>query len=185
MILGSTEEIEAAKAILEGIPLLKNMVEAKARILLQDAIDKEHLKVDILYLGNRVWSRRKILQNLKRIMEKGALYSNKCVKCVRSGDKLSLPAVPDNFKPVLSRYFYDFLIFCCGSEAHYNLAGWIGSYPTVEDLKQFFRKNEYGKPVSEWIPAWKTDALRIVEDVERTLSPFQSFMKAKRKERSH
>jgi hypothetical protein len=181
MILGNTEDdIEKAKGVLEKIPHLKD--QPKARILLQDAIDENHLKADVLYLGNRVWSRKKILNNLERIIEKGTLYGNKRVSWVRNGKNLCLPATPDDFKPVLSNYFYEFLTLCCGSMTHYSLAGWIGIYPTVEDLKRFFQKNEHGKPVSEWIPTWKTDAKRIVEDIERTLYPFRSYVKAKRQE---
>lgn len=181
MILGNTEDdIEKAKGVLEKMPRLKD--QPKARILLQDAIDENHLKADILYFGNRVWSRKKILNNLERIMEKRTLYGNKRVSWVRNGKMLCLPATPDDFKPVLSKYFYEFLTLCCGSMTHHSLAGWIGIYPTVEDLKRFFQKNEHGKPVSEWITTWKTDVKRIVEDIERTLYPFRSYVKAKRQE---
>jgi len=163
---------------------LDNMTEAQARIVIQDAIDEYTIDASILYRGNQIWSRKRIVQNLKRIIERGQLYGNKRVKWLRVGSMLCLPAVPQDFKPILSEYFYNFLTLCCGSIAHYNRAGWIGIYPTVEDLKRFFMKNEHGKPVSEYIPTWKTDAKRAVEDIERLLYPFRSYVKAKQKEES-
>jgi len=181
-ILGSPKQLEKALGVLETMePLLKNLGEAQARLMIQDAIDEHHLNASILYKGNRVWSRRKILRNLERIMEKGTLYGNKRVRWLRLGSMLTLPATPADFKPILSKYFYEFLTLCCGSSAHYNLAGWIGIYPTLEDLKRFFQKNEHGKPVSEWIPEWKADAKRIVDDIERMLYPFRSYMKSRQK----
>jgi len=183
-ILGSPKQLEKAQNILETMqPLLKTLGEAQTRLMIQDAIDENHLNASILHKGNRVWSRRKILRNLERIIEKGTLYGNKRVKWLRVNDSICLPETPANFKPVLSKYFYEFLTLCCGSSAHYNLAGWIGIYPTLEDLKSFFQKNEHGKPVSEWIPEWKADAKRIVDDIERTLYPFRSYIKSRQKQK--
>jgi len=181
-ILGSPKQLEKARSIIDALqPLLKT--EAQARLMIQDAIDEHHLNASILYKGNRVWSRRKILRNLERIMEKGALYrdKNKRVRWLRVSDTICLPKTPANFKPILSKYFYEFLILCCGSSAHYSREGWIGIYPTLEDLKSFFQKNEHGKPVSEWIPEWKADAKRIVDDIERMLYPFRSYVKSRQK----
>jgi len=183
LVMGQKEDIEKAKNVLGNIPLLRNKTEPEARIAIQDKIDEYHLNAVILFKGNQVWSRRRVLNNLKRIVEKGTLYGgNGRVRWIRCGDMLCLPATPKNFKPVLSDYFYQFLIMCCGSSAHYSRAGWIGIYPKLEDLKRFFQRNEQDKQVSDWIPAWKTDALRIVEDIERTLYPFRSYLKAKQKE---
>jgi len=178
-ILGNQKDVEKAKAALDKLDLPPR--EDKARILIQDVIDKYRLNVSILYKGNRVWSRRKILNNLERIMEKGTLYGNKRVRWLRLGSMLCLPATPADFKPMLSDYFYEFLTLCCGSIAHYNKAGWIGVYPTLEDLKNFFLKNEYGKPVSESIPSWETDVKRIVEAIEQKLFPFRTYVKSKQK----
>jgi len=181
-ILGSPKQLKKARSIIDTLqPLLKT--EAQARLMIQDAIDEHHLNASILYKGNRVWSRRKILRNLERIMEKGALYGdkNKRVRWLRLGNMHVLPATPAHFKPILSKYFYEFLTLCCGSSAHYSRAGWIGIYPTLEDLKRFFQKNERGKPVSEWIPEWKADAKRIVDDIERRLYPFRSYVKSRQK----
>jgi len=181
-ILGSPEQLKKARSIIDALqPLLKT--EAQARLMIQDAIDEHHLNASILYKGNRVWSRRKILRNLKRIMENGALYKdkNKRVRWLRISDTICLPKTPANFKPILSKYFYEFLTLCCGSSAHYSREGWIGIYPRLEDLKSFFQKNEHGKPVSEWIPEWKADAKRIVDDIERILFPFRNYVKSRQK----
>lgn len=182
-ISGNAQQIAKAKMVLE--PMLKRlevMTEAQARMVIQDTIDGQGLGASILYKGNQVWSRRKIILNLKRIMARGQLYGNKRVRWMRVNNSVCLPSVEKGFKPILSQYFYDFLTLCCGSKAHYNRAGWIGIYPTLDDLKRFFMKNEHGKPVSEYIPEWKTDAKRIVEDIERMLYPFRSYMKAQQKE---
>jgi len=178
-ILGDKKGIQKVKDVLDNLDLPP--LENKARIVIQDVIDEHHLNVSILYRGNRVWSRRKILNNLERIIEKGTLYGNKRVRWLRLGSMLYLPATPADFKPVLSNYFYEFLTLCCGSIAHYNKAGWIGIYPTLEDLKQFFLKNEHGKPVSEYIPPWETDVKRIVNDIERRLFPFRTYVKSQQK----
>jgi len=69
----------------------------------------------------------------------------------------------------LSDYLYKFLSLSCGSIAHYNKQGWIDVYPTVYDLRLFFVENEYGKRVLDTIPTWKTDAHRIVEEIEQIL----------------
>jgi len=69
----------------------------------------------------------------------------------------------------LTDYLYKFLSLSCGSIAHYNKYGWIACYPTVYDLKQFFRRNEFGQRVLRYIPIWKTDAQVIVKEVEREL----------------
>lgn len=179
-LLGCKKELAKAKAVLNKL-MLKNLQEDQARIVIQDAIDEHRLNASILYKGNRVWSRTKILNNLERIMEKGTLYGNKRVRWLRLGSNLCLPATPQDFKPVLSEYFYEFLSLNCGSIAHYSRAGWIGIYPTLEDLKRFFLKNEHGKPVSQWIPPWKTDVKRIVDDIERRLYPFRSYVKSRYK----
>jgi len=180
-ILGSQKELEKAKAVLDKLDLPPR--EDKTRIVIQDAIDEHRLNASILYRGNRVWSRTKILNNLERIIEKGTLYGNKRVRWLRLGSMLCLPATPADFKPILSDYFYEFLIHCCGSIAHYNKAGWIGIYPTLEDLKRFFLKNEYGKPVSDYVQSWETDVKRIVDDIERRLYPFRTYVKSQQKQK--
>jgi hypothetical protein len=155
------------KDITEAIAILKqhnpeNMKEAEARLLIQRLIDEHHLKASILVNGNTVWSKDRILKNLEKMMKCGTLYN------------------PDQKKPpVLSRYFYQFLHLDCGSIAHYDIHGWIHKYPTIEHLKKFFKNNEFGKPVRDWIPPDKADAKAIVQAIEMRLFPFETYLKTR------
>jgi hypothetical protein len=182
-ILGNPKQVARAENVLKPmLARLGNLNVVQARLIVQDVIDAKTLYASILYRGHQVWGRKRIILNLKRIIVRGQLYSNNRVKWMRVNSSICLPAVPDDFKPILSQHFYHFLIMCCGSKQHYSRAGWIGIYPTLADLKRFFMKNEYGKQVSDYIPDWKSDALRVVEDIERLLYPFRSYIKAKAQE---
>jgi hypothetical protein len=180
-ILGNKKAVDKAQDALKKIANLDKMTEGNARLRMQQAIDENHLTASILYRGNRVWSKVRILRNLDQIIAKGTLYGNKRVRWMKLGSMLTLPATPQDFIPILSDYFYGFLHLNCGSIAHYDKAGWIGHYPTLDDLKQFFLKNEHGKRVIEWIPAWKTDVRNIVEAIEVRLFPLQSYVRWKQK----
>lgn len=138
------------------------MKEPGVRLQAQELIDKHHLKASILINGNAVWSKTRVLTNLNRIMKNGTLYNEDQKK-----------------PPILSHYFYQFLHQVCGSTAHYNIHGWIHKYSTIEHLKRFFKKNEFGERVLDWIPKWRTDARVIVEEIEKKLFPFESYMKTR------
>lgn len=148
-LYGAKKEKERAERILSTLDL-ENLSEGKARLKIQEKIDSETLKASILFDGNSVWSQKKIIRNLKQIIKKGTLYR-------------------DRETPLLTKYFYNFLHLCCGSIAHYSIHGWIYEYPTVEALRNFFRRNEFGKRVLDHIPVWKTDAIEIVKEIERLL----------------
>lgn len=165
-IRGSKKDRETAAKRIQEIEGLLDMHEGQARLAIQKVIDERGLKASILYTGNGVWSRRKILSNLRRIKKAGILYDKDKPNYVPIGSLLRMPVVKYT---ILSDYFYAFLHLCCGSIAHYNKAGWVAHYPTIEDLKEFFLKNEYGKRVIDWIPGWKTDVKEIVMDIEREL----------------
>lgn len=181
---GNYKKLQKAKQKLTPVLNIINTLDEKAaRIAIQDAIDEFQISTSVMYRGHLVWSRRKIMQNLDQIIAQKQLYtSKKKVKWMRMNKDIYLPLVPKDFKPILSDYFYEFLTIVCGSRPHYNKAGWIGLYPTLEDLKRFFQKNEYGKAVSEYVPAWKTDAHRIIRDIELKLFPFKSYIKASKRE---
>ena len=143
-IYGNKQQIQQAEIILlKNIPDLPVLSESSARIKLQEAIDYENIRADILFDGNSVWSKKKILRDIKKIKKYGMQK--------------------------LSDYLYKFLSLSCGSIAHYNKYGWIATYPTIQDLRNFFRKNEFGERVLTHLPVWKTDAQRIVEAVEQEL----------------
>ena len=159
---GSEKDIAKAAAIINRHRSLKRLPESKARLKIQGLIDKHSLKAAILVNGNTVWSKRRILTNLQRIMKHDTLYN-----------------LDQEKPPILSHYFYQFLHQTCGSIAHYDIHGWIHKYPRVEHLKEFFKKNEFGKRVLEWIPEWKTDAVEIVKEIESMLYPFETYMKTR------
>ena len=159
---GSEKDIAKAVAIIKRHKSLKRMSEPRARLKIQGLIDKHNLKASILVNGNTVWSKKRILNNLRRILKHGTLYN------------------PEQEKPpILSHYFYQFLHLVCGSIAHYDLHGWIHKYPTIIELKQFFKKNELGKRVLDFIPGSQTDAHAIVQEIETLLFPFETYMKTR------
>jgi len=159
---GSERDISRATTVINQEKDLAHLSEAKARLKIQELIDKHQLKASILVNGNTVWSKKRILANLRRIMKSGTLYNEDQKK-----------------PPILSQYFYQFLNQSCGSIAHYDIYGWIHKYPTINHLKRFFKKNEFGKRVLDDIPEWKTDARAIVEAIERMLFPFDTYMKTR------
>lgn len=163
-IFGSRKHIEEAEKALEVIDKEVLKSEPEARLEIQQLIDDNKLKADILYDGNIVWSYNKIIRNIKQIKKKGVLgYAG----YVQTGSMMRVPE--NNTKPVLSDYLYEFLHLSCGSIAHYSKPGWIVEYPSAEDLKGFFQHNEFGQRVLEYLPDWKTDAKRIVYTIETIL----------------
>jgi len=172
-IRGSKKDVEKAETVLKTIPDLESLPEPKARLEIQRLIDEQGLNASILFDGNTVLSKNRILQNLEQIVQHGTLYNKKKPRLIPIGSLLRMPVVGDC---ILSDYFYNFLHLDCGSIAHYNKQGWVTEYPTVEDLKAFFKKNEHGKRVLDWIPGWMTDAKLIVEAIEAHLFPFEHYI---------
>lgn len=144
-IYGSNKEITIAEEIITAkLPELPNMDERQARIALQRLIDNKKIKASILINGNSVWSYDRIIKDIKKVKK--------------------------NEMQAMSKYLYSFLHLATGSIAHYSLPGWVETYPTIEHLKQYFRQNEFGQRVLTYIPRWKTDAIRIIEEIERILN---------------
>ena len=143
-LFGNKKTIEETEIILlKNIPQLPTLSESQARIRIQETIDHENIKADILFDGNSVWSKKKILRDIKKVKKYGMKK--------------------------LSDYLYQFLSLSCGSIAHYNKFGLIACYPTIQDLRIFFRRNEFGERVLSHLPVWKTDAQVIVESIEKEL----------------
>lgn len=143
-IYGASYDVELAEELIEKFyPKLEDMDEPQARIELQSLIDTENLKADILFRGNGVYSFDKIIKDVRRVKKNGM--------------------------EAMTNRLYKFLHLCCGSIAHYNKQGWIETYPTIEDLRNFFRSNEFGQRVLDYIPSWKTDVKRIVKEIESIL----------------
>ena len=143
-IYGNKISIEEAEIILlKNLPQLPTLSESSARLKIQEVIDHENIRANILFDGNSVWSKKKILRDIKKVKKYGM--------------------------EKLSDYLYKFLSLTCGSIAHYDKFGWIACYPTLSDLRQFFRTNEYGQRVLIYLPVWNTDAQAIVKEVEQEL----------------
>ncbi len=126
VLYGSFKDVDFAEKTIYDSPeynqLDENYDENTYREVLQKIIDDNKLKADILFNGNRVWSKNKIIRNIKTIIKHNDM--NK-----------------------MNKYLYHFLSLSCGSIAHFDKYGWIQNYPTVEHLKQFFVKNEFGERV--------------------------------------
>ena len=150
VLYGSFKDIDfAEKTIYDSTAYSEtdeNSSENTYREVLQKIIDDNKLKADILFNGNRVWSKNKIIRNIKTIIKHNDM--NK-----------------------MNKYLYQFLSLSCGSIAHYNKNGWIDTYPTVEHLKRFFIKNEFGERVLTYLPAWEYDAYVIVVEIEKLFWP--------------
>ena len=58
-LYGSKKQIREAEIILiKNIPQLPTLSESQARLRIQDCLDFESVKVDILFDGNSVWSKK-------------------------------------------------------------------------------------------------------------------------------
>jgi hypothetical protein len=154
---GSEKDVTKAIAILKRCKNLENMKEVSLRLLIQRLIDEHDLKATIFVNNTVVWSKAKIITSLEEIMKNGngTLYK-------------------------LSQYFYQFLTQECGSTAP-SPEAFVSKYGTVEHLKGFFKQNEFGKKVSDWVVKERTDVRKIVEAIEQRLFPFQSYLQAKEK----
>jgi len=143
-LYGSKKDTDTAEELIERFfPKIADLSEGAARIELQSLIDTEPVKADILFDGNGVYSKKKIIRDIKRVKKNG-------MQSMTNG-------------------LYEFLHLCCGSIAHYNKGGWIDTYPTIEHLRSFFKSNEFGQRVLNHVPHWKTDVKEIVKEIENIL----------------
>jgi hypothetical protein len=144
-IYGSAKAIEVAKTELEQ-HLPKRLFEENepaARRIIQSLTDDHNIKATILWDGNRVWSKKRILRDFRMIMRHGM--------------------------NALTDYLYEFFHLCCGSIAHYNKQGWICEYPDIEALRSFFERNEFGTNVLAHQPGWASDRIEIIREVDQLL----------------
>lgn len=163
VLSGTTEQVKRARKLLspvvqvsQKLPLSCSLSDGEIRIALQDLIDECHIKALVVHKGHRVWSRKRIMNNLQQIRNKGT--------------------------EGLGNYFYEYIKTVCGVKTNYfNRKAWIAAYPTVDAFGAFFLRNEFGQNVIEYIPEWKADARRIAADIERALHPFASYVRNKRK----
>jgi len=147
VIYGSKKDIDTARKALDDINLEDN--EGNDRLKIQKSIDDFNLKAIILYDGNGVWSYRKVLRDFNKLLKS-------------KPDKLK-----DYGEYCLTKYLYKFFHLCCGSIAHYDLAGWTYEYQTKQSVKDFIKKNEFGCDIARNQPGWKTDCIKIAKELLR------------------
>lgn len=143
-IYGSQKNIKKCIEALEGLSteqLTKS--EGEIRKTIANLVQEHNIEADILYDGNSVWNKKKVLFGIKKVKKYGMKQ--------------------------MTDYLYKFLSLACGSIAHYDKFGWINNYPTLTALKNFFKRNEFGKNVYDHIPLWHTEAKEIVEEIHKEL----------------
>ncbi len=144
---GNKSDVYKAQKVLGDIDLGFSPFEGERRLKIQKVLDENNLKADVMYNGNPVWSYERLVRDFKK-----ALKSKPCkITEYGSGDY------------TISNYLYEFFIFACGSIAHYNKYGWIGSYPRKTDLKKFIVDNETGHRIDDYQPDWQLDAIKIAK----------------------
>jgi hypothetical protein len=152
VLFGTEKEIQQSRQYLKddiaaclGIDHTR---EGEARSIIQKLIEQKLVTADVVLNGNNVYNKEKILRNIRMMVR------NK---------KMSL----------MTDYTYKFLSNACGSIAHWNKAGWLSVYPTLDAFRGFFIKNEYGKRVLESQPSWATDRIEIIQEIESILGIFE------------
>jgi len=142
-LYGNKAQIESAKQKIDTIKRRLAGDELKDRLLLQNEI-VDNIKADILYDGNSVYSKTKLVRQFKTLLKNG------------------MQSLTDDL--------YRFFSLCCGSIAHYDKQGWISTYPDLFALKEFFQRNEFGRSVLSDQPHWATDRIEIIKEMEKLLN---------------
>lgn len=94
---GTNLILQCEKDIIEKLNLTGN--EYIDRLIIQECIDDNRLRAEILYDGNTVYSFEKTVKEYRKLQKSGTL---------------------DN----LSKNMYDFFMYACGDIAHYDIAGY-------------------------------------------------------------
>lgn len=100
-LYGNNDTIQNEKVIIENLKLTGN--EYADRLVIQQCIDDNKLKSDILYEGNTVYPFEKTIKEYRRLQKSGTL---------------------DN----MSKYMYHFFIYACNDIAHYDMGGYKSYY---------------------------------------------------------
>lgn len=142
-VYGSKSEIEEAKQVVSRVVSILTGNEGIDRLILQNQV-VESIHARILYDGNNVWNKKRLLRDLKIVIDKGMEH--------------------------LSDELYKFVSLACGSIAHYDKYGWISEYPSLSALKRFFECNEFGQSVLQYQPHWATDRIAIIKEMSKMLN---------------
>lgn len=133
-LYGSNAIIEKEKSILEQLNLTGD--EQKDRLIIQECIDDNKLKSDILYDGNTVYPFEKIVKAYRKL-EKSQSLEN------------------------MSKSMYHFFIYACGDIAHYDIYGFRAYYNnSFKNLEnEILSKNNF-------IPTWQSDVDKIFKELK-------------------
>lgn len=114
-LYGSNAVIQSEKSIIEDLQLTGN--ESKDRLIIQQCIDDNNLKSDILYDGNTVYPFKKIVKAYRKLQKSGTLEK-------------------------LTNEMYHFFTNACGDIAHYDIGGFIAYYNnSFQELENTICKN--------------------------------------------
>lgn len=133
-LFGSKSVIEFEKDIINNLSLTGN--ESKDRLIIQQCIDDNKLKSDILYDGNTVYPFEKIVKQCRKLQKDETL---------------------DN----LNENMYHFFTNACGDIAHYNIGGFKAYYNnSFRSLEiELLSKDTF-------IPNWHTDLDKIFKELK-------------------
>lgn len=116
-LYGSKAIIDKEKPIIENLKLTG--IENNDRLIIQNCIDENKLKSDILYEGNTVYPFEKIVKEYRKLQRDYSLEN-------------------------LSNNMYHFFMNACGDIAHYDKIGYRCYYnDSIVELENRFLKNSY------------------------------------------
>lgn len=116
-LYGSKAIIDKEKPIIENLKLTG--IENNDRLIIQNCIDENKLKSDILYEGNTVYPFEKIVKEYRKLQRDYSLEN-------------------------LSNNMYHFFMNACGDIAHYDKTGYRCYYnDSIVELENRFLKNSY------------------------------------------
>lgn len=114
-LYGSSSIIEKEKDIIDNLNLTGH--EAEDRLIIQQCIDNNNLKSNILYDGNTVYPFNKIVKLYKKLQKEGNLNS-------------------------MNKEIYHFFMSACGDIAYYDMGGYICNYNnSIINLEETFLKD--------------------------------------------
>lgn len=100
-INGKNSTVQKEKNIIENLNLTGN--ENEDRLIIQQCIDENNLKSEILYNGNTVYPFKKIVKAYRKLQKSNSLKN-------------------------LTNEMYDFFMNACGDIAHYDISGYKSYY---------------------------------------------------------
>jgi len=133
-LYGSNAIIEKEKSIIEQLDLTGN--EQKDRLIIQQCIDENKLKSDILYDGNTVYPFEKTIKAYRKMQKTDSLEN-------------------------MNNYMYHFFTNACGDIAHYSIQGFRDYYDySLRNLENRLLKRD------NFIPSWQSDVDRIFKELK-------------------